>query len=384
MVNVLYLNGPVQNGPFTLADRPGKAAGIRLAEALNTVLGHRPAPHLWNTVTLEGDLRHRAAADDGVARAEREARTVAAKYAPGPGPAGGVLTDADPAVAALALEMTERLLADGTLAVEPVAVRLCAGCGHITGPVDHDACRACGHTVTRPARRRLLVFDRPAGQPALERDDFHAARARTPAHLMNIAQNTPERLVLARTRDHGVSLAPLGLDGLVLDPRAGLHVAVLAAAAARDAAQVAMTVTENAAANVAAYGAPFRRAGGVRLRYALHGRVPYDAPGLDRLYEVHQVSPDVRELFVHWFLPLCAMRERAGVDAARLPSLLKFLRRAHLARPATPQGDVLDELRDSVASGDMRWVMDVRALAHAMEMRADLSGFVREPEKGAT
>jgi hypothetical protein len=61
MSDVLYINGPVQNGPFTLVERPGKAAGIRAAEALNTLLSTGPAPHLWNTVTLAGDLRHRDA-----------------------------------------------------------------------------------------------------------------------------------------------------------------------------------------------------------------------------------------------------------------------------------------------------------------------------------
>lgn len=33
-MSVVYFNGPVQNGDFTLAGRPGKAAGIRLADGL--------------------------------------------------------------------------------------------------------------------------------------------------------------------------------------------------------------------------------------------------------------------------------------------------------------------------------------------------------------
>lgn len=159
-MNVLYINGPVQNGPFTIAKRPGKAAGIRAAEALNTLLGSGPVPHLWNTVTLAGDLRHRDAPDrDIVGRQEREERAIAAKYAPGAAPAGGVLTDTMPVVAALALEMTERLLREGALAVVPTAVHLCARCGHMTGAVAH-ACRACGHQGSRPHTQRLLVWDR--------------------------------------------------------------------------------------------------------------------------------------------------------------------------------------------------------------------------------
>jgi len=379
-MNVLYINGPVQNGPFTIAERPGKAAGIRAAEALNALLDAGPVPHLWNTVTLAGDLRHRDAPDrETVGRQEREERAIAAKYAPGAAPAGGVLTDTAPIVAALALEMTERLLREGALAVVSTAVHLCACCGHMTGAVAH-ACRACGHQGSRPHTRRLLVWDRAPGTPVLARDDFHAHQARPPGHLLTIAQNVPQRLILSRTRDHGISLAPLGLDGLVLDPRAGLHIAVLAAARS-NAGQPAMTVTENAAANVAAYGAPFRRHDGTRLRYTLHGRIPYDDTAtLQRLCEVHRVSPALREQFLAWFLPLCSLHLRTGITAAQLPGLLKFWRRAHLARPDTPGSDIPAELRRYVMAGDMRWVMDVRTLSQAIPEYPVTRGSTKEPE----
>ncbi|MER5969433.1 hypothetical protein ABT112_06790 [Streptomyces sp. NPDC002055] len=369
MSDVTYFNGPVQNGDFTFADHPGKSAGIRLAEALNALLGHAPAPHLWNTVTLAGDVRHRSADDrNAVGRRQREEQILRAKYAPGTVPAGGVLTDTDPQVAALALTMVRALLADGTLAVQDLPVRLCARCGHMAGTGAASDCRACGHHVLRAARRDLLVFDRTTYGPLLERDDVHAAGARAPAHLLHIAHHAPRLMVLSRTRDHGMDLAPLGLDGMVLDPRAGLHVAVLAAAGERGVVQPAMTVTENAAANVAAHGAPFRRHGGIRLRYTLHGKIPYDAAADDRLYEVHRAHR-VRELFTDWYLPLCAARERSGVHADRIPGLLKFLRRAYLARPATPPGGVLADLRHRVAAGDMRWVTDPQALACALTDR---------------
>ncbi|MEU8949650.1 hypothetical protein [Streptomyces sp. NPDC048489] len=380
-MNVLYVNGPVQNGSFTLADRPGKAAGIRAAEALNRLLGAGPVPHLWNTVTLAGDLRHRDAADrDTVGRQEREDRAIAAKYAPGAAPAGGILTDTAPDVAVLALEMTERLLRDGALAVTPTAVHLCTRCGHMTGAVAH-ACRACGHQGLRPHTRRLLVWDRPPGTPVLAREDFHAHLARPPHHLLTIAHNVPQRLILSRTRDHGISLAPIGLDGLVLDPRAGLHIAVLAAAARHSAGQPVMTVTENAAANVAVYGAPFRSHNGTRLRYALHGRIPYDTAALHRLCEIHRVSPALRELFLVWFLPLCSLHLRSGITAAQLPGLLKFWRRAHLTRPDAPGSDGLAEVQRRVAAGDMRWVMDVRTLSRAIPDQPATPGSFLEPER---
>jgi hypothetical protein len=111
-------------------------------------------------------------------------------------------------------------------------------------------------------------------------EDFLDGRG--PAHLRGIASNVPETLLLSRTRDHGIALDRVDLPGLVLDPRAGLHVAVLAAGRARDAERVVMATTANATANIAAYGQRFRAHGGTRLLYTLHGRIPYDERASER------------------------------------------------------------------------------------------------------
>ncbi|MFJ6792071.1 hypothetical protein [Streptomyces angustmyceticus] len=78
--------------------------------------------------------------------------------------------------------------------------------------------------------------------------------------------------------------------------------------------------------------------------YALHGGIPFDEPVLRRLFEAHRVTPRLQRLFTEWYLPLCAWRERAGIAPARLPALLKFLRRSDLARPATPADGGVAEL----------------------------------------
>ncbi|WP_053163646.1 hypothetical protein [Streptomyces noursei] len=119
----------------------------------------------------------------------------------------------------------------------------------------------------------------------------------------------------------------------------------------------------------------------MRLRYALHGRIPYDEPALRRLFEVHRVTPQLQKLFTHWYLPLCAWHERAGIAPARLSSLLKFLRRVDLARPDIPEKQVLAELRGSVEAGDPRWVMDARVLAHALALRATDHGSTTAPKE---
>jgi hypothetical protein len=209
----------------------------------------------------------------------------------------------------------------------------------------------------------------------LEPRDFHAHRARTPTHLLTVAGNVPRRLLLSRTRAHGIALTPLGLDeGLVLDPRLGVHLTALTAAAQHGDERPVMTLTENAAANIAAYGSLVRNWHGTRLRYALHGRVPCPEPdALRHLCAVHHVEPALQDLFTRWYLPLSAWHERRGVAPARLPALLKFLRRAELARHRRESGEASSELRRAVEAGDSRWVVDLRLLAHAITLHLKAS-----------
>lgn len=338
---MLFVNGPVQNGDFTFADRPGKAAGIRLAAALDQLLANQPVPHLWNTVTLAGDLRHRQHTADAatpMARAAFEASLITAKYNDGHVPAAAVMTDADPAVAQLALEVTEAGLRAGELSISSEQVRTCTGCGHMTGTGAHP-CRVCGGTSMHTRALPVLVADRDPDRPALDFDDVHAHRKRAPLHLRNIASNVPTRLILARTRAHGISLKPLGLPGLVLDPRAGLHAAALSAARAQGADTAVMVLTPNAAANVAAYGQPYLRHDGTRLLYGLHGHIPYDAlPDLADAYQRYRFTPAVRAMFEMWFLPLpCSARSRLpaadGVRPHRFTSPPPYARRS--TPPAT-------------------------------------------------
>ena len=89
----LFFNGPVQNGDFTFAAKPGKAVGIQIAGALNRILGAPAAPHLWNTVTLAGDHRypqHIEAVQAPISRHDFEASIIAASTvtacSPRPGP----------------------------------------------------------------------------------------------------------------------------------------------------------------------------------------------------------------------------------------------------------------------------------------------------------
>lgn len=361
----LFFNGPVQNGEFTFADRPGKVVGIRIAGALNGLLGARPVPHLWNTVRLDGDLRYRRAAAP-ISREQFELATIGAKY--GTIPPAAVLTDADPAVAELAVEIIERRLTTGELTIRPEVVRLCSRCAHMTS-TDGRPCRACGHAVTRQHTGRHLVTERDTTRPTLTADLLYAHNRRPPRHLRGIAAHVPARLILSRTRDYGIDLGAVGLPGLVLDPRAGAHIAVLTGARARGAHAVVMTTTANAAANIIAYGEHFTNHDDMRLRYAVHGHVPYGTVGdlwRGRYAQTVGFAPESRTVFETWFLPMLALKEKNGIREAQLPALLRLFHRSNLASTAEPNSNALCGVRRSIAQGNTEWMGSTAALGVAL------------------
>ncbi|MEK2488246.1 hypothetical protein WN990_01665 [Kitasatospora purpeofusca] len=365
----LFLNGPVQNGPFTFATRPGKAVGIRLAAALNAILGLPPAPHLWNTVTLAGDLRHRQAEGPRIPRQRFEADLIAAKYTSGQSPVGGILTDTDAEVANLALEMIENNLRAGTLTISRETVPTCRACGHMTGAGSHP-CNACGSTDTEDRRGFHLVAELAKDRPVLDRSDIHASHRQQPKHLQHTASNVAGCLILSRTRDHGVDLSPFGLNGLVLDPRVGIHATVLAAVRRSEAETAVMTITENGANHIAAHGQHFREHDGTRLQYALHGHLPYDhMASLQPLNEAYRTTQMIKDNFEEWFLPVFSLRAKTGTRPDQLPALFKQYMRAHLAKPVALDEAAFEAVRRSVSAGDPEWITNKQALATVMAAR---------------
>ena len=266
-------------------------------------------------MTLDGDLRHREATSEPVSRAAFEARLIAAKYPPGPQPVAGTMTDTDDEVAELALKMIESNLRTGAVVISRESVPICRACGHMTGRGSH-ACRACGNSGTR---------------------------------------------------DHGIDLSAFGLTGLVLDPRVGVHVTVLAAARRYGAEKAMMTIPQNAANPIPAHGQHFRRYRGTRLQYALHGHLPYaHMAELRTVYEAYRATDALQRTFETWFLPLFSLKERGGTHPEQLPQLFKHFMRAHMARPGEPAPSEIDAVRQAVAEGRTYWITSKRGLATAM------------------
>ena len=366
---VLFLNGPIQNSDFTFQNRPGKAVGLRLASILNGILGRPEAPHLWNTVMLAGDVLHRDQVHAGFAplprRAFEHARLMG-KYTPDLPPPSELITDADPAVATLALDMIDARLSQGSLRIERRTLQECASCGHMIGPVA-TWCTACGGTRLRTHRSSHLVHDL-AGEDLSVSGRVHGIHRKRHRHVDAMSAQVPRCLLLSRTRSHGIRLDPLGLDGLVLDPRTGLHVTVLSAARKAGAAEVAMTATARAVSHIAAHGFGFTSWRGYRLRYAIHGYVPYEEmPALERTYTFHGVTPGERQVFETRFLPLAAWQNKGRTHPAQLAPLLKYFLKVHRGRPVSTDTGRLDRIREEVGRGGTSWVMNKYLLAAVME-----------------
>ncbi|WP_306369512.1 hypothetical protein [Nocardiopsis sp. CC223A] len=364
----LFLNGPVQKGDFTFRDLPGKAVGIRLAEALDDMLGLPGPPHLWNTVTLAGDLRF--GGDFPAERGEFERRTLLGKYGSELPVPAWILTDADTEVGALALEMIDAGLTRGSLRIERTTVRECTACGHMIGAVA-DRCTACGGTRLCDRQARHLVHGTAEGRLSLS-ELLHGHHRRRPRHLEAMTGQAPRRLLLSRTRSHGIRLDPFGLDGLVLDPRTGVHVAVLSAARSIGTPEAIMTTTTHALAHIAAHGVGFTSWEGHRLRYTLHGRIPYDTlSSLERPYAFHRTTDRERRMFETRFLPLVAWHNKNRTDPRRLPPLLKYFLKVHRSRPAPEGSERLGRVREEILRGGTSWVMDKHLLASALPETAE-------------
>lgn len=161
-MDTIFLNGPIQNGPFTFASHPGKAVGPHIAHALNGVLGNRPARHLWNCSTLANDLRHRAL-EQPPSRREFERAEIRRKYRGTPWESSAVetATDTDRAVQALARDMIAEHLSTGRMEVRIEPVHVCADCDHMVGAARQRTCAACGSARSliekQPQDRKSVV-----------------------------------------------------------------------------------------------------------------------------------------------------------------------------------------------------------------------------------
>ena len=371
-MDLLFVNGPVHNGPFTFKDSPGKAVGLLIAEALNSLLGNPTVRHLWNCATLANDLRHRSL-NPLLPREEFEADQIRRKYH---GSAWQyheveIATDADAEVCALALDIITDRLSAKAMEITYQTVHTCIRCGHMGGLIPPSECAVCGSERFRSERQRHLVVRRPINRPVLEQADLYGTTSAR--HLRAIASNYPERLLLSRTRNYGISLDEIGLPGSVLDARAAVHIAALAETRRLRGTEIVMTATPKAIANIAAHGLLFREHEGIRLRYGPHGRVP--APAV-HLTDVDPADHQ-RILFRRWFLPLTVLGRTTDLSSSQIPAIFTYFRKAWLLREQKTAGYTLRNVRKAIRTGDHQWIMRKHVLASLLRTLAPPTTCVR-------
>lgn len=358
----LFVNGPIQNGEFNFDTRPGAAAGLHIADTFNELASGETAPDLWNTVTLKGDLLFADAGTDQD-RAAFEAGRITRKYRESSLRENAFMTDADPEVADLALELVDHGLRKNTLRISDEVVRVCRGCAHMVGGA--AACKACGGEDIATETQRHLVFDRDTSVPVLTPDGTYAR-----VNMRSLATeggHVPETLILSKTRSYGIELGAIGLNGLVLDPRAGLHVTALAAGRRYNAETTSMVITPKAASGLLAYGMPFRSTDTQNLTYALHGYVPYGT-----IDEIAKTAPpeqaDAVRLFADTYMPVNAMASPREIAGEQAMALYKFFGKVlRLELPDDARAELREQVRDQINGGNLRWITDKRMLAAALQ-----------------
>ncbi|MER0481018.1 hypothetical protein ABR737_22225 [Streptomyces sp. Edi2] len=138
-----------------------------------------------------------------------------------------------------------------------------------------------------------------------------------------------------------------------------------------------MTIAQNAANHIAAHGQHFREHRGTRLKYALHGHLPYDrTAGLQTVYRAYRATAATQRTFETWFLQLFSLKEKSRTHADQLAPLFKHFVRAHMARLSGPDPARVTALRQAVSAGRTGWITSRPLLATALATpgwRADRS-----------
>jgi hypothetical protein len=155
----------------------------------------------------------------------------------------------------------------------------------------------------------LVLICAQSDKRSLESEQFYSVGRRDNRYLQSTLNNQPNPLILSRTRAYGISLSEVGLPGSVLDPRMGLHITALAMAHRYKADVAAIALTSSSAIDIAAYGHSVMDYKDIRLKYAIHGYVPY--PEVDSF--MNTIVGNHRKYFKEWFLPLVALKEKRDI-----------------------------------------------------------------------
>ena len=353
---VQFVNAPIQNGNFEFDSAPHKLVGVRLAEALNTVAERPVSPHLWNLVRLSGDKEY-AEQNDGLSRKKFEHQRISDRYdrsvevsIPATNPS--YRTDIDKETAVAALQMIDTGLSTGKLSIEEEMVSVCLDCGHNLGRA--RICASCGSARSGEAKQKVLFSRRDEADQIVTSEDTYGSVKTN--YIDAMARHNPIKLPISKTRQIGIALDELSLEGQVLDPRVGLHVTAVVAGEKLGADTVVMLTTASVAIKALAFGVNFRKLAGTELKYGLYGRIPY-SDMIEADQSTGGLTADEEAQFRNWYLPLMSLTSRETLPADQVTAYRKCFKR--ICR----MGASVLEVKSQVERGSLRWITDKNAVA---------------------
>lgn len=220
---ILFTNAAVQNGEFTLDEKPFKATGIVSARVLNHLVGVRDSVHVWNDVGLFIDTDV-SARDRLAMKYESDFMKTHLGRWSAEGVTEEVISDTDVHFSMWAQDFIETALEKGAISILNEEFTACATC-ELTiaeSAVSIAVCSRCGNSegLMRKEEHALFV-DLPEDRTTLFRANQQFNKSNIKQELSTLSQLHP-RLLLSRDRAQGVGLESIGLSGKVLDPRLGI------------------------------------------------------------------------------------------------------------------------------------------------------------------
>ena len=180
---------------------------------------------MWNCVGMRMDMQF-TTQNSGITREEYSTQLLDDKYRLlgelGIDRTGRVIVrdDAEDTKAWLNKKI-ELLFSDGRIYIEKAPVLVCNRCDYVQGAVEArvSSCSKCSNAFFHGEDRIALFVDIP------HKETLFAGKVYSPkkqARLAGRFKDLPPRMMISKTRQEGLSLDNLGLDGLVLDPKIGI------------------------------------------------------------------------------------------------------------------------------------------------------------------
>jgi len=367
---ILFVNVGIQNGEYSLDEKPYKMTGILAAQVLNHLQGNPEVVHTWNTV---GNFNDQALTSPEE-RLEQKYSSVfmrehLTRWDTSNTP--DILRDDDPAFAHFSLECLELALSkNNRLYITDEEFTRCQECQQTIAEknVTVDSCPGCHSTSTLTTTVEAALFvDLPEDRLSLLPYERQYNKVNL-KHELSTLRNVPHRLLLSRDRSSGAALDILGLPGKKLDPRLGIGLLAIYAASLYGYQEAGLTQSTSTLIRTVPYlSSVVNDADSLGIpdyRYAFHSKISPD------LMKPGDIQPELLA-----FQSLC---QRNNVTRSTVQNLLlqtkSMTKRLHQLRRKYDDHDIhFDEIIPEVKNGNLTDIFATtnKALGRAIELSKD-------------